>query len=113
MVLPYLGIPVGRRADPEDLNNPISIQSSIKSELIQWLKFIQYELAKADIVHRDINFNNIIYDSTHNKFHLIDYSWASIGKPPLEGTEDYKKSANFCMTDDYSAFRFLLSKLSE
>ena len=74
MVLDYLGDAIGTQFDrPGEL---ILINGNTIVSAIKWLSELGIYLKKNEIFHGDITFSNILYDNLHNKFNLIDFTWA-------------------------------------
>jgi len=87
-------------------------------ELVRWADGLRKELYRLQLVHRDINPANILYNKIHNKYTLIDFGWM-IKKGEPNGRNTYHRKLNpYAKSDNealdkitINAIQILLSRI--
>lgn len=69
IVMEYSGEPLGSYTEVTCRNfDPMAFE--------EWLLYLREELNRLEIIHRDIQPSNILYNKSKKKFFLIDFGWA-------------------------------------
>ena len=76
IVLPFSGCRIGEKDGGDNGMFKINFDKFSALSFIKWLANLKSELNKLELCHRDINPENILFNSETEKFYLIDFSWA-------------------------------------
>ncbi|MDT9215246.1 MAG: tetratricopeptide repeat protein [Limnospira sp. PMC 1240.20] len=76
IIMPYAGEPIGIIDKNMPGKRRINLQGLDYLDLVRWLVYLQKELNRLKIKHRDINPTNILYNRHKNEYKLIDFCWA-------------------------------------
>ena len=75
IIMPYAGEPIGIIDENMPGQRRINLQGLDYLALVKWLVYLQKELNRLKIQHRDINPTNILYNKQKNEYKLIDFCW--------------------------------------